>query len=162
MFGPALASTTTLSEHSSFLAFTLDDALDDAHERAQVWTDFPDGRWHAVDFARLPSSAQLSLASHAHSHEARVSFDSLPLPAYSFTYRILDLRDGSIRWLGEPNSNGTLLRSQAKSPFLLESPGWVDDAHVVGARAWNGPLPSDVLRFGGPSDFHAWAITADR
>ncbi|KZW02061.1 hypothetical protein EXIGLDRAFT_736779 [Exidia glandulosa HHB12029] len=165
MFKPPLASTVHASRS---LTFTFHGVQDDDHT-VQVWTDFPAGEWHALDFEPLPthSDAHLSLAHSSHSshtHEARVSFAQLASPSYSFTYRILSARDGSIRWLGDQHSNGTILRSHPDTSFVLESPGWQDHPHVLGARAWGGQLPSDVARFGGPSDAssaHGFAITAD-
>lgn len=166
-FTPPLAATLRVPDGPGVLTFALDAQLAQ-HEIAELWTDFPESEWHAVRLRTLNTEAQLSLAPHdseAPTHEARITFRGLQHPAYGFTYRIRDDRDGSIRWLGDEHSNGTLLRAPPIPTFLLESPNWADDPHVLGARAWCGPLPSEVARFGGPSDLHAahgFAITADR
>lgn len=168
-FTPPLASTSVLADGPGVARFALQDALADGHSTAQAWTDLPDGEWHPVDFQLVPAAAAFSLAPRGAArqvtYEARVTYRALPRPAYSFTYRILDTRDGSVRWLGDEHSNGALVRTGPPAPLLLESAGgWAAHPHVLGARAWHGSLRADVARFGHASDLHTahgFAITRD-
>ncbi|EJD55480.1 hypothetical protein AURDEDRAFT_109794 [Auricularia subglabra TFB-10046 SS5] len=169
-FIPDLASRSELPDGAGVAVFSLVLAHPlDGHSTAQAWTDLPDGEWHPVDFQLVPAAAAFSLAPRGTArqvtYEARLPYRALPRPAYSFTYRFRDTRDGSVRWLGNANSNGALVRAGPPAPLLLESAlGWADLPHVLGARAWHGSLRADVARFGHASDLHTahgFAITRD-
>ncbi|GAA6064490.1 hypothetical protein JCM10212_002610 [Sporobolomyces blumeae] len=113
-------STTPAAEprHLTFTYFLSEHDADD-RERVveEVWTNCPDGTWHAVPFVNPPTCDSLR-SNSSRFRIARISLDSTTggHVEFEYTYRLrhrneegVDGEGDSFEWLGSTGSNGKII-----------------------------------------------------